>query len=271
MEARSHLAEILRRKRQAKADADKDRARVHAAADTISSIVRGHGLLLIEVEGGHYLSTMMPITIDEEPYVRFPYPLSFTQLRSSVEKAVAHPTAFRKLFGISRRTLELQSRMPELERAFNDLACEEVVRLESSAQPIRRELVALREATEKRVQLDDEIERKRRTAERRAFERARLAAVDEETRQVTAQYRDKVPFSERCVYCHEPITRGVNAHLDHIIPVSKGGLATEENLVWACSTCNLLKSDRSFHRFCKDAGLDAAAIVQRLHELGKFI
>ncbi len=43
-----------------------------------------------------------------------------------------------------------------------------------------------------------------------------------------------------CQYCgqHEDLT------FDHVIPRSKGGLTTWENVVAACSCCNLRKSDR---------------------------
>jgi 5-methylcytosine-specific restriction endonuclease McrA len=43
-----------------------------------------------------------------------------------------------------------------------------------------------------------------------------------------------------CQYCaaHEDLT------FDHVIPRSKGGLTTWENVVAACSPCNLRKSDR---------------------------
>lgn len=43
-----------------------------------------------------------------------------------------------------------------------------------------------------------------------------------------------------CQYCgrHEDLT------FDHVVPRSKGGLTTWENVVAACSPCNLRKSDR---------------------------
>lgn len=43
----------------------------------------------------------------------------------------------------------------------------------------------------------------------------------------------------KCVYCGEP-----SQHVDHVIPVSKGGTNDLDNLVAACSTCNLAKSDK---------------------------
>ena len=43
-----------------------------------------------------------------------------------------------------------------------------------------------------------------------------------------------------CQYC----TVGDDLTFDHVVPRSKGGLTTWENVVAACSSCNLRKSDR---------------------------
>jgi len=51
----------------------------------------------------------------------------------------------------------------------------------------------------------------------------------------------------RCRYCGKsPATHaGVTLHIDHVKPRSKGGETTLENLVTACSECNLGKGDSS--------------------------
>ena len=41
-----------------------------------------------------------------------------------------------------------------------------------------------------------------------------------------------------CIYCGNPATE-----IDHVIPASKGGTDTLENLVPACKRCNSTKSD----------------------------
>lgn len=50
----------------------------------------------------------------------------------------------------------------------------------------------------------------------------------------------------KCVFCgRSPATDiGINLHIDHIIPFSKGGKTTLENLQTLCEECNLGKSDR---------------------------
>jgi 5-methylcytosine-specific restriction endonuclease McrA len=48
----------------------------------------------------------------------------------------------------------------------------------------------------------------------------------------------------RCVYCG---TAGGRLTLDHVIPRSKGGDSTWENVVTSCAPCNLRKGNRLPH------------------------
>ncbi|KKU76575.1 MAG: HNH endonuclease domain protein [Parcubacteria group bacterium GW2011_GWA2_47_64] len=50
----------------------------------------------------------------------------------------------------------------------------------------------------------------------------------------------------RCVFCgRSPATDlGIKLHIDHIVPFSKGGKTTLENLQTLCQECNLGKSDK---------------------------
>lgn len=47
----------------------------------------------------------------------------------------------------------------------------------------------------------------------------------------------------RCAYCRIKITQE-NKHVDHIIPISKGGRNDRRNLQVLCRTCNVKKHDR---------------------------
>ena len=49
----------------------------------------------------------------------------------------------------------------------------------------------------------------------------------------------------RCEYCrmHQSL-QGATFHVEHIIPRSRAGPSTLENLAWACPSCNLHKSNR---------------------------
>lgn len=48
----------------------------------------------------------------------------------------------------------------------------------------------------------------------------------------------------RCRYCGVSVDDGAILHADHVIPESKGGPTTIDNLVTACIDCNLGKSDK---------------------------
>ena len=45
----------------------------------------------------------------------------------------------------------------------------------------------------------------------------------------------------RCRYCGES---GVPLHCDHVVPFSKGGSSTADNLVASCGPCNSAKGNR---------------------------
>ena len=49
-----------------------------------------------------------------------------------------------------------------------------------------------------------------------------------------------------CYYCKCALdyTTPKQVHLDHVIPLSKGGLHTLSNVVWSCASCNSSKSNK---------------------------
>jgi hypothetical protein len=49
----------------------------------------------------------------------------------------------------------------------------------------------------------------------------------------------------RCEYCRmSQSLQGATFHVEHIVPRSRGGTTTDENLALACPGCNLRKADR---------------------------
>jgi len=75
-----------------------------------------------------------------------------------------------------------------------------------------------------------------------------LPAVVRLNRFVRVPYRAGIPLTRRaifardggrCVYCG-----GVATSVDHVVPRSRGGQHTWENVVAACRRCNHIKSDR---------------------------
>jgi 5-methylcytosine-specific restriction endonuclease McrA len=71
---------------------------------------------------------------------------------------------------------------------------------------------------------------------------------------------------ETCVYCgwrrgqFVPASVPRSIHVDHITPFSRGGEPTRENLVCACSRCNLYKGDRT----PEEAGMEIAYLQERV-------
>jgi hypothetical protein len=48
----------------------------------------------------------------------------------------------------------------------------------------------------------------------------------------------------RCEYCQAPQSIcGYHFHLEHIVPVTRGGSDAEDNRALACASCNLAKGD----------------------------
>lgn len=70
-------------------------------------------------------------------------------------------------------------------------------------------------------------------------------------------------FDGRCAYCR----KAPAAHLDHIQPLSKGGLHTIENLAPACARCNLTKNASSPAAFQTKTGYDVQAVIKQVANL----
>src|SRR3990170_933860 len=81
---------------------------------------------------------------------------------------------------------------------------------------------------------DDDYRAKDRLAKSRR--RAALGTVTlEEWRAICAQ------FDHRCAYCHRLV---VPLEQDHVVPISRGGSHTPDNIVPACKPCNSSKGNR---------------------------
>lgn len=58
----------------------------------------------------------------------------------------------------------------------------------------------------------------------------------------------------RCAYCDADL-RVVEKHLDHIIPLSRGGSNDKSNIQWTCKPHNLQKSDKDPIEYARSIGL----------------
>jgi len=66
-----------------------------------------------------------------------------------------------------------------------------------------------------------------------------------------------------CVYCDEDLTQG-EIHLDHVIPESKGGPTTVDNLQVTCRKCNTAKGVLTESEFMSKLRQRAQNILYRL-------
>ena len=98
---------------------------------------------------------------------------------------------------------------------------------------------------------------------------AKAAAVDLQTRNRASSIKRLIRKTANCPYCDKSL--GINPHLDHIYPVSKGGLSITENLVWCCAQCNASKSDNGLVSFLQENGLDVSSAIARLTSMGKHV
>ena len=74
----------------------------------------------------------------------------------------------------------------------------------------------------------------------------RSGQIEYERSLMTASLRYEILKRDnyRCQLCGSSAQDGVKLHIDHIVPVSKGGHTTTDNLRVLCDRCNLGKSDK---------------------------
>lgn len=93
---------------------------------------------------------------------------------------------------------------------------------------------------------------KEHPAERRRISRAarqrRRARMHNTISTLTHQeWEDRVQeFNGHCAYCLKPFD---NLQMEHMQPISKGGMHTLDNIIPACRSCNAMKGDRTLLEF----------------------
>ena len=90
----------------------------------------------------------------------------------------------------------------------------------------------------------EEHREQRRANNRNRRARKRVAPGNHTAADVTAQYLRQHGL---CYWCGEKV--GKDYHVDHVIPLARGGGNGPDNLVIACPTCNLAKGAKLPHEF----------------------
>lgn len=111
----------------------------------------------------------------------------------------------------------------------------------------RRNPEVLRRAARKKKALHPE---KIRAIERRRRAREQGAAGTHTSDDIDAQLKHQ---KGRCYYCGEKVSN--DFHIDHVIPLSRGGTDSPDNLVITCPTCNLRKSSKLPHEWAEGGRL----------------
>lgn len=93
--------------------------------------------------------------------------------------------------------------------------------------------------------IDEVPKRYAKLQQKKAYQNSEEARRKRARSQMTDKLRYSILKRDgfRCKICGRTAADGVKLHIDHIIPVSKGGESTPDNLRTLCETCNLGKGD----------------------------
>ena len=69
--------------------------------------------------------------------------------------------------------------------------------------------------------------------------------------------------------CYLVAEEGLKPHMDHIYPITLGGLGTKENMVYVWAKYNQGKSVLTLREFIKKKGLERIRVENNLELLGK--
>lgn len=111
--------------------------------------------------------------------------------------------------------------------------------------------VALREKSNAFLRANPHI-RSARESKRRALRLGASTGIDRRANEWFYLQARTSPVLN-CFWCEKQIPLG-KRHVDHVVPISRGGSDAIENLCFSCATCNLRKKDKMPDVFCKLMG-----------------
>lgn len=185
-------------------------------------------------------------------------------------EGIIHPNRYRSHLdrellraGITSKTTYLQREIATAEKEAQ-VRSTEVWRLEQVARAITNRISAAVRAEERRRHKEQVALRKKQEHQDLKAVAARAQKRD---RSLAASLRRQMARDHVCPYCGHDMNQ--DAQLDHIFPVSYGGLSVESNLVFVCIGCNQKKSGLTLHEYIERFRLHAEEVKQRLAHLGK--
>lgn len=140
------------------------------------------------------------------------------------------------------------------ERRQHDREYKRLLR-ENNPELYKRKVRAYREANKDRLADANRTWRKNNPEKARAIRRRhealkRGAYGDHTAEDIQTQYERQ---KGKCYYCHQKV--GDHYHVDHVVPLSRGGSNSCENLVIACAQCNQRKKDKLPHEWAEGGRL----------------
>lgn len=110
-------------------------------------------------------------------------------------------------------------------------------------QRLSRERYAREEEARKKTQKEREEQARREELERARATDPHRIFIEEQRRLMSASLRYDILRRDnfRCQICGVTAKDGYKLHVDHIVPVSKGGLTEPSNLRTLCERCNMGK------------------------------
>ena len=152
---------------------------------------------------------------------------------------------------VNEKAIRLQKRRDKI---LNETAQQRIKRLESK-RVLREKTSVARLAYAREYALKNKDKRKEwaqskngklSNANKAHKRRAKMLSSDDGTINISSLNNLKEQQGHKCVYCSclldYETPRAV--HLDHVIPLTKGGIHSINNVVWSCASCNQHKSDK---------------------------
>lgn len=99
--------------------------------------------------------------------------------------------------------------------------------------------------------------------------KSKLAMNEKEKRRIIKTKKKTLENLGYCSYCEKVFDDNIITHVDHIYPLSRGGLEVDTNLIIVCSDCNIKKSNMTLREFIKKYALNKEKIELRLERLKK--
>lgn len=179
-------------------------------------------------------------------------------MKDYLKHSIMNINDFKHQFPIFAKSIK---KMDDLNLKFHIQAC---IYQEEQLSNQKDVVLFLRHRTEA---VKEEIAARAKSRQKKEVIKARLRRMEKKSRDIPKSVmKSVIKEAEDCPYCFEQIENG---NVDHIYPLTLGGLNISQNLVYCCNKCNNIKAGMTLNEFIYEYNLDWKRIKQRLKELNK--